>query len=87
MYQKFCWFIIETTLLVSILAGTRKIWFFISSNINEVINIVLNSLLFFYENILHAQKSTKKHKKAPRARKTPKSTKNATKQKHKNANK
>ena len=35
----------------------------ISSNINEVTNIVLNFLLFCYEQILHAQKSTKKHKK------------------------
>ena len=31
----------------------------VSSNINEVIRTVLNFLLFFYEKILHAQKSTK----------------------------
>ena len=31
------------------------------------LNTVLNCLLFFYEKILHAQKSTKKHKKAPKA--------------------
>ena len=30
-----------------------------SSNINEVIKTVLNFLLFFYEKILHAPKSTK----------------------------
>ena len=29
------------------------------SNINEVIRAVLNFLLLFYENILHAPKSTK----------------------------
>ena len=43
-----------------------------SSNINDVIKAVLNFLSFFYEKILHAQKSTKKHQKAPKA---PKSTK------------
>ena len=45
---------------------------------NEVIKRVLNFLLFFYEKILHAPKSTKKHQKAQkalRAQKTPKSTK------------
>ena len=51
-----------------------------SSNINEVIQTVLNFLLFFYENILHAQRSTKNHQKHEQH-------KNATKQKHKNANK
>ena len=50
-----------------------------SSNINEIIKTVLN-LLFFYEKILHAQNSTKKHQKH-------KKHKSATKQKHKNANK
>ena len=49
----------------------------VCSSINEVIKTVLNFLLFFYEKILHAPKSTKKHKKH----------KNITKQKHKNANK
>ena len=51
-----------------------------SSNINEVIQTVLNFLLFFYENILHAQRSTKNHQKHEQH-------KNATKQKHKDANK
>ena len=51
-----------------------------SSNINEVIKTVLNFSLFFYEKVLHAPKSTKKHQKH-------KKHKNATKQKHKNANK
>ena len=51
---------------------------------NEVIKRVLNFLLFFYEKILHAPKSTKKHQKAP---KSIKSTKNITKQKNKYANK
>ena len=51
-----------------------------SSNINEVIQTVFNFLLFFYEKILHAQRSTKNHQKH-------KKHKNATKQKHKNANK
>ena len=44
-----------------------KLFIGISSNINEVIRAVLNFLLFFYEKILHAQKSTKKHQKAPKA--------------------
>ena len=54
----------------------------ISSNINEVIRAVLNSLFFFFffcKKILHApkaQKSTKTSKKY-------KKRKNATKQKHK----
>ena len=40
-----------------------------SSNINEVIRIVLNSLfIFFYEEILHAQKK-KKTQKAQKANK------------------
>ena len=49
-----------------------------SSNINEVIKTVLNFLLFFYEKILHAPKSTKKHQKAqkaPRAQKHQKAQK------------
>ena len=50
-----------------------------SSNINEVIRAVLNFLLFsfFYEKILHAQKTQKDHKaqKAQKAQKAPKSTK------------
>ena len=56
-----------------------------SSNINEVIRAVLNFLLFFYEEISHAQistkkhknvqKSTKKHKKAQKSTKSTKSTK------------
>ena len=45
----------------------------VSSNINEVIRAVLNPLFFFYKTILHAPKA-QNHK-------------NATKQKHKNANK
>ena len=49
-----------------------------SSNINEVIRAVLNSL-FFYDKILHA--ST-----APKAPKAPKGTK-TPRQKHKSANK
>ena len=52
----------------------------ISSNINEVIKTILNFVLFFYEKILNAQKSTK-------STKSTKKHKNATKQKHKNANK
>ena len=60
--------------------SVREIWKYSSSNINEVIRAVLNFLLFFYEKILHAPKSTKKHQKH-------KKHKNATKQKHKNANK
>ena len=50
--------------------------FQLSSNINEVIWTVLNSLFsafLFYKKIPHAPKSTKKHQKH----------KNATKQKHK----
>ena len=43
-----------------------------SSNINEVIKTVLNFLFFFYEKILHALESTKKHQKHQKA---PKSTK------------
>ena len=43
-----------------------------SSNINEVIKTVLNFLVFFYEKILHALESTKKHQKHQKA---PKSTK------------
>ena len=46
-----------------------------SSNINEVIRAVLNFLLFFYEKISHAQKSTKKHKKAPANTKSTKAQK------------
>ena len=50
-----------------------------SSNINEVIRAVLNFLLFsfFYEKILHAQKTQKEHKaqKAPKSTKSTKSTK------------
>ena len=49
----------------------------VCSSINEVIKTVLNFLLFFYEKILHAPKSTKKYKKH----------KNITKQKYNNANK
>ena len=53
-----------------------------SSNINEVIRLVLNFLLFFYDKILHAQKAQKntRHQKAP---KSTKKYKNTTKQKHK----
>ena len=51
----------------------------VSSNINEVIKIVLN-LLFFTKRFKHEQNSTKKHQKH-------KKHKSATKQKHKNANK
>ena len=46
-----------------------------NSNINEVIRTVLNSLFFFYEKILHAQKapkSTKEHQKEQKAQKAPK---------------
>ena len=49
-----------------------------SSNINEVFKTVLNFLLFFCEKILHAPKSTKKHKAQKKKKK-----KDATKQKHK----
>ena len=42
---------------------------YLSSNINEVIRAVLNFLFFFYEKILHAPKSTKKHQKAQKAQK------------------
>ena len=34
-----------------------------SSNVNEVIRLVLNILIFFYDNISQVQKSTKKHQK------------------------
>ena len=34
-----------------------------SSNVNEIIRVVLNSLFFFYEKILHAPKAPK----APKA--------------------
>ena len=51
-----------------------------SSNINEVIRAVLNSLFFFYKKFWHAPKSIKSTKEH-------KSTKSTTKQKHKNANK
>ena len=53
-----------------------------SSNINEVIRAVLNSLLFFNEKILHAskaQKSTKKYQKHQKH----KNTKNITEQNQK----
>ena len=46
--------------------------FQLSSNINEVIRTVLNSLFsafLFYKKILHAPKSTNKHQKAPKAQK------------------
>ena len=49
-----------------------KLFIGISSNINEVIRAVLNFLLFFYEKILHAPKSTKstkQHQKAPKSTK------------------
>ena len=51
-----------------------------SSNKNEVIKTVLNFLLFFYEKILHAPKSTKKHK-------TKKTTQKRNQAKAQNANK
>ena len=54
-----------------------------NSNINEVIWTVLNSLFIFYEKILHAQKAPKSTKKNKKHQKH----KDATKQKHKNANK
>ena len=57
-----------------------------NSNINEVIRTVLNSLFFFYEKILHAQKAPKSTKKNKKHKKHQKH-KDATKQKHKNANK
>ena len=50
-----------------------------SSKINEVIRTILNPL-FFYENISHAQKT-------PKALKSTKTHKSATKQKYKIANK
>ena len=62
---------------VAVLHSLRSV---ASSNINEVIKTVLNVLLFFYEKILHAEKSTKKHQMH-------KKHKNITKQKHKYANK
>ena len=60
-------------------SGTQ---FWKSSNVNEVIRVVLNSLLlFFYKKILQAQKAPK----APKAQQPPKTQKHkdATKQKHK----
>ena len=60
---------------------------FSSSNINEVIKTVLNFLLFFHEKILLAPKSTKTHKMHQNAPKRTKKHKNATKKKHKNADK
>ena len=56
-----------------------------SSNINEVIKVVLNFLFFFYEKILHALKA-QEALKAPKAPKALKDTKTLG-QKHKNANK
>ena len=50
-----------------------------SSNINEVIRAVLNFLLFFYEEISHAQISTKKHKNAQKSTKTYKKAQKSTK--------
>ena len=50
-----------------------------SSNINEVIRAVLNFLLFFYEEISHAQISTKKHKNAHKSTKTYKKAQKSTK--------
>ena len=41
-----------------------------SSNINEISRTALNFLLFFYEKILHVQKSTEKLKKARKNTKT-----------------
>ena len=35
---------------------------FWSSNINEVVETVLNFLIFVYDKILHAQKEQKEHK-------------------------
>ena len=49
--------------------------FQLSSNINEVIRTVLNSLFsafLFYKKILHAPKSTKKHQQAPKSTKSTK---------------
>ena len=43
----------------------------VSSNINEVVKAVLNSLLFFYQKISHAPKA----QKAPKSTKSTKSTK------------
>ena len=60
-------------------SGTQ---FWKSSNVKEVIRVVLNSLLFFfYKKILQAQKASK----APKAQQPPKTQKHkdATKQKHK----
>ena len=59
---------------------------YLSSKINDVIRAVLSFLLFSYEKILHAPKSTKstkQHQKAPKSTKKHKKHKNATKQKHK----
>ena len=61
---------------------------FSSSNINEVIKAVLNFLLFFYEKILHAPKSTKSTKwtqgtKGTKSTKKHQKHKNTTKQKQK----
>ena len=50
-----------------------------SSNINEVIRAVLNFLLFFYEEISHAQISTKKHKNAQKSTKMYKKAQKSTK--------
>ena len=50
-----------------------------SSNINEVIRAVLNFLLFFSEEISHAQISTKKHKNAQKSTKTYKKAQKSTK--------
>ena len=61
--------------------------YFASSNINEVITTILNSLFFFYEKILHAQKP-QKAEKAQKAQKTQKTQKaQGARKNHKNANK
>ena len=65
-------------------AGLTVISYFASSNINEVITTILNSLSFFYEKILHAQKPQKSEKaqKTQRTQKAQDARKN-----DKNANK
>ena len=54
-----------------------------SSNINEVIRAVLNSLIFFLTKRFRTHQKAQKATKAPKSTKGTKKHKNTTKQKHK----
>ena len=57
----------------------------VSSNINEVIRIVLNFLIFFYENMLHAQKAQKNNKKHKKHKKNIRHRRHKKHKKHQKA--